>query len=101
MTRPVVYMVGVVALAALWPSTLQAQVAPDLQQKIDMMVRLCVAGGQRFTVTGGGSGGAEISLRAFDVKGNLKGDIHVDKSQAEGTREWNRQCYQPDRCQRS
>jgi hypothetical protein len=77
-------MIGVGALAALWSSTLQAQVTPDLEQKIDTMVRLCVAGGQQFTVTGGGSGGAEISLRAFDVKGNLKGDIHVDKSQAEG-----------------
>lgn len=83
MTRTFLHL-GAFALAALWSSALQAQVTPELQQKIDMMVRLCVAGGQQFTVTGGGSGGAEISLRAFDVKGNLKGDFHVDKSQAEG-----------------
>jgi hypothetical protein len=62
----------------------EAQVTPDLQQKIDTMVRLCIAGGRQFTVTGGGSGGAEISLRTLDVNGNLKGDFHVSKSQAEG-----------------
>jgi len=78
------YVVGLLLIALLWSSAPRAQTALDLQQKIDVMVRLCVAGGQRFSVSGGGSGGAEISLRAFDAKGNLKGDFHIDRSQAEG-----------------
>jgi hypothetical protein len=35
-------------------------------------------------VSGGGSGGADLSLRSLDVKGNLKGEFKISKSSAEG-----------------
>ena len=78
------YILGAIAPSTVWSPPSLAQATMDLQQKIDTMVRLCVAGGKQFRVTGGGSGEAGISLRAFDLKGNLKGDINIDKSQAEG-----------------
>ncbi|MBV9376656.1 MAG: hypothetical protein JO320_16650 [Alphaproteobacteria bacterium] len=48
------------------------------------MVRLCVGGGSTQATTGTGSGGADLSLRSLDVKGNLKGEFTVSKSSAEG-----------------
>jgi hypothetical protein len=39
------------------------------------MVRLCLAGGEKFVISGGGTGGADVKLRSLDVKGNLKGEL--------------------------
>ena len=35
-------------------------------------------------VSGGATGGADLSLRSLDVKGNLKGEFKINKSNAEG-----------------
>ena len=48
------------------------------------MVRLCVAGGHVQALTGGGTGGVDVSLRQLDVKGHLAGQLTVNKSNAEG-----------------
>jgi hypothetical protein len=48
------------------------------------MVRLCLGGGRSEAVSGGGTGGADLSLRSLDVKGNLKGEFKISKSSAEG-----------------
>jgi hypothetical protein len=44
----------------------------------------CLAGGHTETRSGGGSGGADLSLRSLDIKGDLKAEFKVDKSRAEG-----------------
>ena len=49
-----------------------------------MMVRLCVGGGHTDATSGGGSGGADLSLRSLDVTGNIKGEFKITKSSAEG-----------------
>jgi hypothetical protein len=65
-----------------------AQQAPADFQNIEnianLMVRLCVGGGHVEALTGGGTGGADISLRSLDVKGHLAGEVTVSKSSAEG-----------------
>jgi hypothetical protein len=48
-----------------------------------MMVRLCVGGGRTELTSGATTGGAELSLRSLDVKGNLKGEFNVKRSSAE------------------
>jgi hypothetical protein len=48
------------------------------------MVRLCVGGGRTEATSGTGAGGADLSLRSLDVKGNLKGEFKINKSSAEG-----------------
>lgn len=45
---------------------------------------LCVGGGRTEATSGTGSGGADLSLRSLDVKGNLKGEFKISKSNAEG-----------------
>lgn len=63
----------------------QAQNASDnVEHIVDIMVRLCVGGGTIRTVSGGGTGGATVSLRSFDIKGNLSGEFKITKSNAEG-----------------
>jgi hypothetical protein len=65
-----------------------AQQAPADSQNIEnianLMVRLCVGGGHVEALTGGGTGGADISLRSLDVKGHLASEVTVSKSSAEG-----------------
>jgi hypothetical protein len=48
------------------------------------MVRLCLAGGHTESRSGGGSGGADLSLRSLDIKRNLKAEFKVTSSSAEG-----------------
>jgi hypothetical protein len=72
-------------IATLFPLSAIAQdTTPNTQSIADTMVRLCVGGGRTETTSGGGSGGAELSLRSLDVTGNLKGEFKVSKSSAEG-----------------
>jgi hypothetical protein len=65
-----------------------AQQAPadvqNIENTVNMMVRLCVGGGRVEAMTGGGTGGADISLRSLDVKGHVTGEVTVSKSSAEG-----------------
>jgi hypothetical protein len=61
-----------------------AQDAVGTEKIADTMVRLCLGGGRSEAVSGGGTGGAELSLRSLDVNGNLKGEFKVSKSSAEG-----------------
>jgi hypothetical protein len=66
-----------------------AQQAPidfqNIESTVNVMVRLCVGGGRVEAVTGGGTGGADISLRSpLDLKGHLAGEVTVSKSSAEG-----------------
>jgi hypothetical protein len=65
-------------------ATSNAQTSPDPQQIADTMVRLCVGGGHTQATSGGGTGGADLSLRSLDVKGNVKGELKISKSNAEG-----------------
>ncbi len=57
---------------------------PDMDKNVDLMVRLCIAGGHTETTNGNVGGDANISLRSLDVHGNLKGDLKITKSNAEG-----------------
>jgi hypothetical protein len=68
----------------LWPAVGSAQDSAEIERIASMMVRLCVGGGSTDTVGGGASGGADLSLRSLDVKGNLKGEFKINKSKAEG-----------------
>jgi hypothetical protein len=72
------------AICVIWPAVVGAQTPAEIEQSVNTMVRLCLAGGERFAVGGGGSGGADVSLRSFDVKGKLTGEFKVDKSKVEG-----------------
>jgi hypothetical protein len=58
--------------------------ASDVQQIADTMIRLCIGGGTTQAVTGTATGGADISLRSLDVKGNLAGEFKISRSSAEG-----------------
>jgi hypothetical protein len=72
------------AICACWPLLGAAQDAAETDKIADTMVRLCLGGGRSEAVSGGGSGGADLSLRSLDVKGNLKGEFKISKSSAEG-----------------
>lgn len=62
----------------------KAQTRAEINQIVDTMVRLCIAGGEKFSATTSGSAGADIKLRSLDVNGNLKGEFNVQKSRVEG-----------------
>jgi len=67
-----------------WPALGAAQNAADIDKIADMMVRLCVGGGHTEATSATGTGGADLSLRSLDVKGNLQGEFKISKSSAEG-----------------
>ena len=67
-----------------WPAAGVAQDSAEIQRTADMMVRLCLAGGHTESMSGGGTGGADLSLRSLDVKGSLKAEFKINKSSAEG-----------------
>lgn len=75
---------ALLAVCAWWPVLGAAQDAGETDKIADTMVRLCLAGGRSEAVSGGGSGGADLSLRSLDVTGNLKGEFKISKSSAEG-----------------
>jgi hypothetical protein len=77
----VILLSGALALMA---ARAEAQTQAEIDQAVNSMVRLCLAGGESLSVSGTGSGGAEISVRSFDAKGNLKGDFKIEKHKAEG-----------------
>ena len=56
----------------------------NIENTVNIMVRLCVGGGRVEELIGGGTGGADISLRSLDVKGHVTGEVTVSKSNAEG-----------------
>jgi hypothetical protein len=62
----------------------QSRAPVDVQRIADIMVRLCIGGGHTQAVSGTATGGADISLRSLDVKGNLAGEFKINKSSAEG-----------------
>jgi hypothetical protein len=64
--------------------TANAQTPAETKQIVDLMVRLCIAGGHAQASSGAGSGEADISLRSLDVKGNVKGEFKVSRSDVEG-----------------
>jgi hypothetical protein len=67
-----------------WPVLGAAQNAAETDRIADTMVRLCVGGGHTEATSGTAGGGADLSLRSLDVKGNVKGEFKIDKSSAEG-----------------
>jgi hypothetical protein len=69
---------------AWWPVLGAAQDAAEIETIADTMVRLCVGGGRTEATGGTATGGADLSLRSLDVKGNVKGEFKIDKSSAEG-----------------
>jgi hypothetical protein len=74
----------ILLVCAWWPVLGAAQNAVEIDKVADTMVRLCVGGGHTQATSGTGSGGADLSLRSLDVKGNLKGEFKISKSSAEG-----------------
>jgi hypothetical protein len=56
----------------------------NIDNIVNLWVKLCVGGGHVEALTAGGSGGADISLRSLDVKGHLAGEVTVSRSNAEG-----------------
>jgi hypothetical protein len=86
----------VVFLVCAWWSTLgAAQDDAEVEKIGDTMVRLCLGGGRSEAVSGGGSGGANLSLRSLDVKGNVKGEFKINQIESRGPGEWHRQRPQP------
>ena len=79
-----VFVVAFFVASASWPILAAAQDSAEVNVVADTMVRLCVGGGHTEAVTGGGTGGADLSLRSLDVKGNIQGEFKVTKSTAEG-----------------
>src|SRR4051794_22502338 len=67
-----------------WPALAAAQSAADTEKIADTMVRLCVGGGRTEATSGGGTGGADLSLRSLDVTGNIKGEFKISRASAEG-----------------
>ena len=67
-----------------WPAAGVAQDSAELGRIADTMVRLCLGGGHTETKSGGGTSGADLSLRSLDIKGELKAEFKVNKSSAEG-----------------
>lgn len=76
--------VAIFATCPWWPILGAAQDSAEINKIADTMVRLCLGGGRSEAVSGGGTGGADLSLRALDVKGNIQGEFKVSKSSAEG-----------------
>jgi hypothetical protein len=76
--------VALLAVCAWWPVLGAAQDAVETEKIADLMVRLCVGGGHTEATSGTAAGGADLSLRSLDVKGNLKGEFKINKSSAEG-----------------
>jgi hypothetical protein len=72
------------SIFAWWPMFGTAQGTPEIDRIADTMVRLCVGGGRTEATSGTVTGGTDLSLRSFDVKGNAKGEFQIDKSTAEG-----------------
>jgi hypothetical protein len=72
------------AMCAWWPVLGAAQDAVETEKIADLMVRLCVGSGHTEATNGTATGGADVSLRSLDVKGNLKGEFKISKSSAEG-----------------
>lgn len=72
------------ALCALWPALGFSQDSVETEKIADTMVRLCVGGGHTEAIGGTAGGGADLSLRSLDVKGNIQGEFKVTKSSAEG-----------------
>ena len=70
--------------SALWAILGAAQDAAETERIADTMVRLCVGGGRTEATSGTAAGGADLSLRSLDVKGNLTGEFKINKSSAEG-----------------
>ena len=79
-----VFVVAFFIASASWPILATAQDAAEINRIADTMVRLCLGGGRSEAVTGGGAGGADLSLRSLDVKGNIQGEFKVSKSSVEG-----------------
>ena len=84
--KPAMRVVGLVLLAvcAWWPALDAAQDAVETEKIAYLMVRLCVGGGHTEATSGTAAGGADLSLRSLDVRGNLKGEFKINKSSAEG-----------------
>jgi hypothetical protein len=71
-------------VCAWWPILGATRDTAETEKIADTMVRLCVGGGRTDATSGTGAGGADLSLRSLDVKGNLKGEFKISKSSAEG-----------------
>jgi hypothetical protein len=69
---------------AWWSIVGAAQDTAQIDKIADTMVRLCVGGGHTEATSGTATGGADLSLRSLDVKGNLAGEFKINKSSAEG-----------------
>lgn len=75
---------AVLIVYGCWPVVGAAQDSVDTEKIANLMVRLCVGGGHTEVTSGVTTGGAEVSLRSLDVKGNLKGEFKINRSSAEG-----------------
>jgi len=68
----------------LWPSVLSAQSSAEIEAAVDMMVRLCLGGGHTEAVSGGATGGVDLSLRSLDAKGKVQGEFKVTNQVRKG-----------------
>jgi hypothetical protein len=75
---------GLFLACVWWPIVGAAQGTAETNKIADTMVRLCVGGGHTEATSGTAAGGADLSLRSLDVRGNLKGEFKINKSSAEG-----------------
>lgn len=62
-----------------WPILGAAQNTVEVQKIADTMVRLCVDGGRLEVISRTITGGTDLSLRSFDVKGNVKDEFEIKK----------------------
>lgn len=74
----------VVNICVAWPVLVAAQDTVEVEKIADTMVRLCVGGGRTEATSGTATGGADVSLRSLDIKGNVTGEFKINRSRAEG-----------------
>lgn len=73
------------ALVSFLVSSIPGVAQPaKVQEAVDILLKLCVAGGERIVISGGGDTGVDISLKKLDVMGQVRGEIKIDKTEARG-----------------
>lgn len=71
-------------LALLAPNSSQANQRAELEWIVETMVRLCVLGGDQFSITSSSSVNGEITLQSLSRGGQVEGEFHVERTEVEG-----------------
>ncbi len=77
-------MAGLLVLCVMWPQPARCQSREEMEWLVNTMVRLCLMGGDKVTITESGSAGSDLMLQSHTDSGKLQGEFQVDRSHAEG-----------------